>query len=154
MITMDRHATGGALEPSATAASDAGSPAVYQHRCVHFVAFLHVGLKDVPLEVPKGLLLGNQALAPSNGEGIYNGIPIQECLQRFGPALEAAGFPVLQCQLVGAVNPIGKLPVGSNNRGQRVTPPVWYPHPIVLTVGHKGHHPRGFAAHLGVIENM
>ena len=61
---------------------------------------------------------------------------------------------MLQCQLVGAVNPIGKLLVGSNNRGQRVTPPVWYPHPIVLTVEHKGHHPRQVAAHLGVFENM
>ena len=54
MITMDRHATGGALEPSATAAGDAGSPTVYLHRCVHFVAFLHVRLEDVPLEIPKG----------------------------------------------------------------------------------------------------
>ena len=60
----------------------------------------------------------------------------------------------LQCQLVAAVNPIGKLPVGSNNTGQPVTPPVRYPHPIVLTIGDKGHHPRGFAAHLGVLKTF
>ena len=59
MITMDRHATSGALEPSATATGDTGSPTVYQHRCVHVVAFLHARFEEIPLEIAKGLLLGN-----------------------------------------------------------------------------------------------